>query len=124
MTNVVPPQFQALFRYDEQWKVLICRQHRVAVPLKSLPSHLRSEHWRQIPKEVRPFIDVCGIKGPKDRYNDKEILPGVRQFVYEHAQIVCQFMHDCWVARVTISEVKSVFGAPGIEIVGFCVRKP
>ena len=44
MANVVPPQFQALFRYDEQWQVLICRQHRVAVPLKSLPGHLRSEH--------------------------------------------------------------------------------
>jgi len=44
MANVIPPQFQPLFRYDEQWKVLICRQHRVAIPLKSLPSHLRSEH--------------------------------------------------------------------------------
>ena len=44
MTNIIPPQFQALFRYDEQWKVLICRQHQVAVPLKSLPGHLRSEH--------------------------------------------------------------------------------
>ena len=44
MADVVPPQFQALVRYDEQWKVLICRQHQVAVPLKSLPGHLRSEH--------------------------------------------------------------------------------
>ena len=44
MANVVPPQFQGLFRYDEQWKLLICRQHRVGVPLKSLPSHLRGEH--------------------------------------------------------------------------------
>ena len=44
MPNVVSPQFQALFRYDEQWQVLICRQHRIAVPLKSLAGHLRSEH--------------------------------------------------------------------------------
>ena len=44
MANIVPPQFQALFRYDEQWQVLICRQHQVAIPLKSLRGHLRSEH--------------------------------------------------------------------------------
>jgi len=32
-------------------------------------------HWRQIPHQVRPFLDDCGIKGPKDRYNDIEISP-------------------------------------------------
>ena len=29
-------------------------------------------HWRQIPHQVRPFLDDCGIKGPKDRYGDEE----------------------------------------------------
>ena len=52
-------------------------------------------HWRQIPRFVRPFIDDVGIKGPKARYNDEEISPGVRRFVYEHAQIFHEFMRDC-----------------------------
>ena len=37
-------------------------------------------HYRQIPREVRPFIDDIGIKGPKSRYNDEEISPGIRRF--------------------------------------------
>lgn len=76
-------------------------------------------HWRQIPHHVRPFLDDCGIKGPKDRYNDEEISPGVRRFVYEHAQIFRQFMHDCWSAGLTISGAKSAIGMSGINIVGF-----
>ncbi len=35
-------------------------------------------HYRQIPREVWPFIDDIGIKGPKSRYNDEEISPGIR----------------------------------------------
>ena len=52
-------------------------------------------HYRQIPWEVRPFIDDIGITGPKSRYNDEEISPGIRQFVFEHAQIFRRFMSDC-----------------------------
>ena len=76
-------------------------------------------HWRQIPRHVRPFLDDCGIKGPKDRYGDVEILLRVRQFVYEHAQIFRRFMHDCWAAGLTISGAKSAIGMSGIDIVGF-----
>ena len=76
-------------------------------------------HYRQIPHEVRPFLDDVGIKGPKDRYGDEEISPGVRRFVSEHAQIFRRFMHDCWVAGLTISGSKSAIGMSGIEIVGF-----
>jgi len=75
-------------------------------------------HHEQIPHEVRPFLDDCGIKGPKDRYNDREIFPGVRQFVYEHAQIFERFMRDVWASGMTISSTKSAIGVPGITIVG------
>lgn len=51
-------------------------------------------HNRQISHEVSPFLDDCGIKGSKDRYGDSEISPGVRRFIYEHAQIFDRFMHD------------------------------
>src|SRR5947207_14037857 len=75
-------------------------------------------HYKQIPHEVRPFLDDCGIKGPKNRYDDVEISPGVRRFVYEHAQIFERFMSDVWTAGLTISGVKSTIGVPGITIVG------
>jgi len=31
------------------------------------------------------FIDDIGIKGPKSRYDDVEITPGIRKFVYKYA---------------------------------------
>src|SRR6266496_3281341 len=76
-------------------------------------------HYRQIPHDVRPFLDDVGIKGLKDRYGDKEISPGVWRFVSEHAQIFRRFMHDCWIAGLTISGSKSAIGMSGIEVVGF-----
>jgi len=75
-------------------------------------------HFQQIPHEVRPFLDDCAIKGPKDRYDDAEISPGVRRFVYEHVEIFERFMHDAWSAGLTISGEKVAIGVPGITIVG------
>ena len=31
-----------------------------------------------------PYIDDLGIKGPKTRYNDKEVKPGLRRFIIEY----------------------------------------
>jgi len=75
-------------------------------------------HCGQIPHEARLFIDDAGIKGPKSRYNDVEISPGIRQFVWEHAQIFRRFLHNAWIAELTISGFKSAIGMPGIVIVG------
>ena len=76
-------------------------------------------HCHQIPHEVRPFLDDVGIKGPKSQYDDIEIAPGIRRFIYEHAQIFRRFIHDCWIAGLTISGAKSAIGMVGVEIVGF-----
>ena len=75
-------------------------------------------HYRQIPHQVRPFLDDNAIKGPKSRYNDEERSSGIRRFVWEHAQIFQQFMRDAWVAGLTISGTKCAIGVPGITIVG------
>ena len=80
---------------------------------------MRKVHWKQIPRHVGPFLDDCGIKGPKSHYDEEEIRPGIRKFVYEHAQIFRQFMRDCWSAGLTISGAKSAIGMRGINIVGF-----
>ena len=58
-----------------------------------------------------------GIKGPKDRYGDVEIQPGIRRFVWEHAQIVRDILCDIWKSGLTISGAKCVFGSPRIDIV-------
>jgi RNase H-like domain found in reverse transcriptase/Integrase zinc binding domain/Reverse transcriptase (RNA-dependent DNA polymerase) len=75
-------------------------------------------HWKQIPKYARPFLDDIGLKGPKSRYNDEKISPGIRRFVWEHAQIFRQFMRDVWTSGMTISGAKTAIGMPGITIVG------
>ena len=59
-----------------------------------------------------------GIRGPKTRYNDEEISPGIRRFVWEHAQIFHQFMHDVWTSGMMISGAKMAIGLPGITTVG------
>ena len=59
-----------------------------------------------------------GIRGPKTRYNDEEISPGIRRFVWEHAQIFHQFMHDVWTSGMMILGVKMAIRLPGITIVG------
>ena len=73
-----------------------------------------------------PFIDDCGIKGPKDQYGDEiiivEVSTGkveVQRFVFKHAEIFWTFMRDCWMAGLTILGTKSAIGMKGIEIVGF-----
>ena len=75
-------------------------------------------HYRQIPQYVRPFVDDVGIRGPSERYGDREVSPGVRQFVYEHAQIFREFMRDVWVSGLTIAGNKCALGMTGIVVVG------
>jgi RNase H-like domain found in reverse transcriptase/Integrase zinc binding domain/Reverse transcriptase (RNA-dependent DNA polymerase) len=76
-------------------------------------------HWPLIPHKCRPFIDDCALKGPKSRYNDEEISPGIRRFVYEHSLIFREFMQQCWTAGLTISGEKCAIGMPGVTIVGY-----
>ena len=63
-------------------------------------------------------LDDLGLKGPKDRYNDIEIVPSVRKFILEHAQIFKRFMHDTWSVGLMISGTKCAIDVSGIIIVG------
>lgn len=76
--------------------------------------------WQHIPHHARPFLDDVGIKGPKSRYDDEEVkgMPGVRKFVWEHAQIVRDILRDIWYSGMTISGKKCAFGMSRIDIVG------
>ena len=72
-----------------------------------------------IPSICRPFLDDIGVKGPYSRYQDREAIPGVRQFVLEHIQNLDKVLADVERSGATISGEKSQFCMTGIKIVGF-----
>jgi hypothetical protein len=74
--------------------------------------------WRHIPHCARPFVDDVAFRGPKMRYNDEELKPGVRRFVAEHAESFRKIMRDIWDSGLTVSGKKLTLGMPGIVIVG------
>ena len=39
----------------------------------------------EIPKNRNVFVDDVGLKGPTSTYDNKEIAPGIRRYVYEYA---------------------------------------
>ena len=67
----------------------------------------------------KAFIDDIGVKGPKSRYNDEEVIPGVRRFVLEHLQNLDRVLVNYKLAGTTVSGEKSQFGMSSIKIVGF-----
>ena len=74
-----------------------------------------------IPNVCLPFLDDIGIKGPLSRYDDKETLPGIRQFVIEHIQGIDKALVRLERAGCTIGP-KLQFCMDGIKLVGFVCR--
>ena len=61
----------------------------------SLPEFQRcTTHMLQdkIPKNGDVFVDDVGLKGPTSTYNDFEIAPGIRRYVYEYATTLDRFL--------------------------------
>ncbi|TFK57942.1 hypothetical protein BDN72DRAFT_750713, partial [Pluteus cervinus] len=75
----------------------------------------------EVPHNGNIFVDDCGIKGPNSRYNDEEIAPGIRRFVYEHFTTLFRFLTRFMTAGVTISGWKFTPATPQLEIVGCLV---
>ena len=74
--------------------------------------------WELVPEYARPFIDDIALKGPKSRYNDEEVSPGVRRFVAEHADLFRMLLRALWLSGLTVSGYKLAIGMPGIDVVG------
>ena len=74
-----------------------------------------------IPHIALPFLDDIGVKGPRTRYDEEEVLelPGARRFVLEHIQNLDAVLADLERAGATISAEKSMFGMKGLRIVGY-----
>lgn len=72
MTEIIPPAFRHVFRYEQQWRVLICLKCHAAVSSqrRRLVRHLYVQHDVSI-KEYRPLIDALSIvqcHPPDDRF--------------------------------------------------------
>jgi hypothetical protein len=39
-----------------------------------------------IPEDCLPFLDDIGVKGPLSTYDDKEVIPGIRQYVLDNCR--------------------------------------
>jgi hypothetical protein len=79
----------------------------------------------EIPDKANIFIDDLPIKGPKTQYLDQEgnpetlpENPGIRRFIWEHAQDVHRIMHRIKCAGATFSPKKTQICRPAVIIVG------
>jgi len=79
----------------------------------------------EIPHVANIFIDDLPIKGPKTQYPDihgkpKTIPenPGIRQFIWEHAQDVHRIMHKVKSAGATFAANKVQICLPDVLIIG------
>jgi len=79
----------------------------------------------EIPDYANIFIDDLAIKGPRSMYLDNkgepEVLvenPGIRRFIWEHAQDVHRIMHRIALAGATFSGSKTQICRPEVLIIG------
>ena len=79
----------------------------------------------EIPHTANIFIDDLPIKGPESQYLDSEgkpeVLkenPGIRRFVWEHAQDVHRVMHKVKLAGATFAAAKAQICLPEVLIIG------
>jgi hypothetical protein len=79
----------------------------------------------EIPTKANIFIDDLPIKGPVTQYSDSEgkpeVLqenPGIRRFIWEHAQDVHRIMHKIKCAGATFAANKAQICSPEVLIVG------
>ncbi|KAI0997515.1 hypothetical protein K3495_g10672, partial [Podosphaera aphanis] len=64
------------------------------------------------------FLDDIGIRGPESHYDDEEILPGIRRFIFEHLLNLDKTLERLERAGASIG-LKSQFCKSGLNVVGF-----
>jgi len=77
----------------------------------------------EIPKNRNVFVDNVGLKGPTSTYNETEIAPGIRRYIYEYASTLDRFL-TCFIkSGITASGKKLVLATPHLHIVGTIISK-
>jgi hypothetical protein len=77
----------------------------------------------EIPDHGNVFIDDVGAKGPFSDYNNEELTPGIRRFVYEFATTVDRILVRMIYAGITASGNKLILAVPRLHIMGTEVLK-
>jgi len=77
----------------------------------------------EIPKYGGVFVNDIGLKGPTSTYEDEEVAPGIRRFVFEYATILDCFLTCFIAAGITASGKKLILATPRLHIVGTIVSK-
>ena len=79
----------------------------------------------EIPNTANIFIDDLPIKGPESQYSDSEGKPetlkenpGIRRYIWEHAQDVHRIMHKIKMAGITFAASKTQICRPEVIIIG------
>jgi hypothetical protein len=72
-----------------------------------------------ISHRARAFLDDVAVKGPRTKYGDEEILPGIRRYVAEHIQDVDEVLADIERAGCTVAGGKSQFLVERMKVVGY-----
>ncbi|RDB30714.1 hypothetical protein Hypma_006005 [Hypsizygus marmoreus] len=75
----------------------------------------------EIPKNGDVFIDDVGIKGPTSTYDNEDIIPGIRRFLYKYATVLDRFFVHFIAARITAFRKKLVLATPRLHIVSTIV---
>jgi hypothetical protein len=75
------------------------------------------------PENSDAFIDDITIKGPRSEYNDEELTPGIRRFVYEYLTMLDRILVRFITAGITVSGWKFILATPKLGIVGTIVSK-
>jgi len=77
----------------------------------------------EIPKNGNVFVDNVRLKGPTSTYNEAEIAPGIRRYVYEYASTLDRFL-TCFIkSGITASGKKLVLATPCLHIIGTIISK-
>jgi len=77
----------------------------------------------EIPKNGRVFIDDVGLKGLTSTYNDEEVTPGIRRFIFEYVTILDRILACFIEAGITASRKKLVLATPCLHIVGTIILR-
>ena len=59
--------------------------------------------------QAKPFLDNLRVKGPKIKYNNEEVAPGIKGYVFEYIKNLNNVLVDLKRVGVTITGAKSQF---------------
>lgn len=75
------------------------------------------------PENSDAFIKDITIKGPRSEYNNEELAPGIRSFVYEYLTTLDRILIRFITAGITVSGWKFILATPKLGIVGTIISK-